>query len=136
RGTHAHIEAALHLRESHRFHPARVKAMHATISPIWQMLCEPAEQKREPRTEIDAKFSLPFTVATALVRGGVGLDDFSREALADPAVLLLASRLGWEVNPAWTFHDSTAGTLTIELDDGRHLRHTLDRPLGHPSHPL
>lgn len=136
RGTHAHIEAALHLRASHGFHPARVKAMHATISPIWQMLCEPAEQKRAPRTEIDAKFSLPFTVATALVRGGVSLDDFSREALADPAVLRLASRLGWEVNPTWTFHDSTAGTLTIELDDGQHLHHTLDRPLGHPSHPL
>lgn len=136
RGTHAHIEAALHLRDRHRIDPARIRSMHATISPIWQMLCEPAAQKREPRAEIDAKFSLPFTVATALVRGRVGLADFATDALRDPAVLALAARLDWEVNPAWTFHDSTAGELALVLDDGTRVAHRLDRPLGHPSNPL
>jgi 2-methylcitrate dehydratase PrpD len=136
RGTHAHIAAAMHLMRTDGISAADVKSVHAVIAPIWQMLCEPPAQKREPRTEIDAKFSLPFTVGLALVRGAVRLEDFGEPAVSDPAILAIAAKLTWEVNPAWTFRDATAGTLVIETHDGRNLRHQVTTPPGHPENPL
>ena len=57
------------------------------------MLAEPVERKRAPETVIDAKFSLFFTVALALVRARVSLDDFDAAALHDADIRALATRV-------------------------------------------
>ena len=49
-----------------------------------RMLIEPMSRKRAPTTAIDAKFSLPFTVATALLHPDVTLEAFEPESLAEP----------------------------------------------------
>ena len=43
------------------------------------IVCEPAAVKRAPRTDYDAKFSLPFTVAAALLEGRVGVSTFDAD---------------------------------------------------------
>lgn len=136
RGTHAHVAAMLHLREHEGLRAADVQSLHAVVAPVWRMLCEPAAQKREPRAVIDAKFSLPFTLALALVRGTLRLQDFSPESLQDPEVLALAAKLTWEVHPAWTFADATRGTLVVRTTAGRRLEHHVDAPPGDPALPL
>lgn len=40
-----------------------------------------------------ARLCLPYLTASVLVRGGIGLGDFTREALDDPAVLAMAARI-------------------------------------------
>src|SRR5690606_27284458 len=90
-------------------------------SRINRMLAEPRAQKQRPATAIDAKFSLPFTVAVALQRGTVTLDDFTAEALQDEATLELAARVNYAVSE--TLPDKGIETLraamTIRMQDGR-----------------
>ena len=50
---------------------------------LQRMLCEPTAQKRAPQTMIDAKFSLPFTVAAALIHDEVTLGSFTPATLSD-----------------------------------------------------
>jgi 2-methylcitrate dehydratase PrpD len=138
RGTHSFIEAALHLKATHKLAVADVKSVTAIGAPMMTMLTEPRAMKIAPRTGIDAKFSVPFTVATALIKDDVTLDDFSDSARGAPAVLRLAERTVFEVDPKAPpgMQAATRGTLRIERADRAIFEHTIDDPRGHPSNPL
>ncbi|HVV94787.1 MAG TPA: MmgE/PrpD family protein [Hyphomicrobiales bacterium] len=136
RGTHAFIEAALWMVESEGVRPDAVAAAEAVISPFFRALCEPPERKRRPATAIDAKFSVPFTVATALGKGRVGLDCFDTAAMADGATLALADRIGHRVETGWNTAEATRGVLNLTTRDGRMLSRSIEAPLGHPDHPM
>lgn len=136
RGTHPFIELALDLAAKHGFDAGDVVTVEAGIDRVQQMLVEPVDRKRTPATVIDAKFSIPFCVALALVRGQVDLDSFSMEALADPALLAMAARVTAQIdsNPGW--QRGTGGRLAIALADGRRVEASCNTALGSPENPL
>ena len=45
------------------------------------------------------KFSTPYCIAAGFVRGNVGLGDFSDEAVRDPAVVALAAKVRYQIDP-------------------------------------
>lgn len=135
RGTHPFIEAALALRERHGLTPDMIEGFVATGGLVQQMLAQPEAQKQSPRTAIDAKFSIPFTTATALVHGRVDLDSFSDAALTEPAVLSVAARSRYELDASATLRDAASGRLAIRLTDGRVLEMAVPHPLGAPQNP-
>ena len=134
RGTHPYIEAAQQLRAHHDIDWRRIARVSAAIGPVQRMLSEPIERKQAPSTVIDAKFSIPFTVATALIAPEVTLDSFSPVTLRDADVRALARRITCD------FHEQgigpTNGALEIVLDDGRRVTAEIPQALGHPSRPL
>jgi 2-methylcitrate dehydratase PrpD len=92
----------------------RIQRIDVTVSPFFSVLCEPPEQKRRPKTAIDAKFSIPFTVAVALGQGDVTLRDFSerlaiRTARLATRCIMPSSRL---------IAQSTRGVLSASLAMG------------------
>lgn len=135
RGTHAFVEAALELRQCHRIAATDIEQVHADVSDMFRVLCEPFDQKCRPVTANDAKFSLPFTAATALTHGQLGLAQFLPAALVDPAVLALSRRFRCEARPP-AAGDALRGSLTVVLRDGQTLTHTVQEPLGGPDRPL
>jgi 2-methylcitrate dehydratase PrpD len=136
RGTHGYIEAVLDLTRKQGLRWTDVAAIHLEGGEVQQMLFEPEGQKKRPATAIDAKFSLPFTVALALVRGRVGLDDFTAESLADPDLLSVAQRVSYERRPDWGRDRAASAALTVTLESGTVLTAQVDTPLGHPDRPL
>ncbi len=136
RGTHAFVEAALSIAREQAIDAERITRIDVTVSPFFAVLCEPPEQKRRPKTAIDAKFSIPFTVAVALGLGDVTLRDFSQERLADPKLHALADKVHHTVEPSWTQAQSTRGVLSVSLADGRRLTREVVDPLGHPLNPM
>lgn len=136
RGTHAFVEAAIALLKENTVQPGQIERIDVTVSPFFALLCTPPEQKRRPKTAIDAKFSIPFTVAIALAYGDVGLRDFSQERLRDPALHALADKIEYSVEPAWQLDQSTRGVLRLTLADGRTFSREIVDPLGHPRHPM
>ena len=133
RGTHAFIESALKVAAGHALDPAVIDAIHLVGAPIHRMLSEPAEQKRRPVTAIDAKFSLPFTVSTALVHREVRLEHFFPHALADSRVLALTPKVSIEINPE---ADSDSGVTTIRTRAGAVFSASVEHALGHPENPI
>lgn len=135
RGTHPFVEAALTLRARHAFQPFEIEHVRASVSDMFKMLCEPFAQKCSPATANDAKFSVPFTTAAALVHGRLGLSEFLPSALRDEEVTSLAQRVRCQVRPP-AQDDALRGTLTVVLRNGRQWEEAVDRPLGDPSRPL
>ncbi len=133
RGTHAFVAAALAVRQEVAGRP--VRSINASGGSANSMLVEPREQKVAPRTAIEAKFSLPFTVATALVKGCLKLADFDESALADHRVLDLARRVHFTVDDV-TMPGSEWGALDVTLESGESLRQTVDCLPGSPALPI
>jgi len=136
RGTHAYIEATLALMSEHAIDADAVERVDTIVSPFFRALSEPPERKRRPQTAIDAKFSIPYTVAVALQDRGVGLDAFQPARLKDPDLLRLADRVDHTIEERWTTREATRGTLHLRLRDGRSYSKSVFAPLGHPDNPM
>jgi 2-methylcitrate dehydratase PrpD len=136
RGTHAYIEIALELRAQHSLAWTDIDSITVETGPVQQMLVTPLQQKQAPQTTIDARFSIPFMTALALVRGRVGLDDLRPESLADPDILALARRVAPALEPAWGMEHAVQGALSLRLKDGRCLSGRLEAPLGSLRAPI
>jgi 2-methylcitrate dehydratase PrpD len=92
-----------------------------------------------PTTPLEARFSGPYIIATALASGRVGLADFTESAVWSPsrrAALELVT-LREDSRPAIGPQSWEGGFAVVDatLADGRHVRSRCDAPRGHPRNP-
>ena len=134
---HPYMDCALRLRERHGLRPERIREIHCrTAAGPLPRLWEPLDAKRRPPNGYAAKFSLPYLLAVILIKGRAGLAEFTDEAVADEAVLALAARASYEVDPSIDYPRQFIGDVTVVLDDGRRLHEHQDRPRGGPDFPM
>jgi len=124
------------LRAAHGFAPEDIAEIVATGGEVQLMLVEPAASKQAPATAIDAKFSIPFTIAAALIDLEVTLDSYDAASLADPRKRGLAAKVRFERHPDWGRERAASGGLAIRLNDGRRLESWIDMAAGHFSQPI
>ena len=133
RHTHAPIDAALVLRgqmgADSGIAEVRISTYQAALT-----LCD----KPDPRTAADAKFSLQFCVASALLHGRVGLAEFSDAALENPDVRGVLPRVRVELDPVREamYPARWSAAVRVTLSDGRTFEAAQDRPKGDPENPL
>src|SRR5262249_58307973 len=85
--THAGIDAALAMREKGLTADEVASAQLAVATSMLHTIGEPLDRKQAPQTAYEAKFSGPYTVASALIGGsglGLGIHDFTDELIRDP----------------------------------------------------
>jgi len=135
---HAYLDCALELRRVHAFAAEDVEAVECRV-PAGQVpiVCEPRPAKLRPRTSYEAQFSLPYSVACALLDGRVGLDTYAAERLAEPARLALAERVVHEIDPDSPFpRGGFPGWVRVRLRDGRTLEARAPDGRGSVARPL
>src|SRR3954463_10086257 len=104
-----------------------------TVHRLW----EPLAAKQIPRNGYAGKFSQPYCIAAGFIRGNVGLSDFSDEAVRDPAVVALAQKVRYRIDPNNPYPDNFTGHIRMTLRDGSvieerqpHMRGGAHEPLG------
>ncbi len=118
--THASIDAAIALGQEERFDPSLIERVTALLpAEVIGTVCEPQGNKKRPKNPYDAQFSIPFLVASALLRGRFTLAELSPEAIRDPEILALADRVQYEIDPDSGFPRCYSGEVCIETKDGR-----------------
>jgi 2-methylcitrate dehydratase PrpD len=100
------------------------------------LVLEPAEQKRMPRSEYEGKFSLQYSVASLLVRGHVGVSDFTDEAIADPEVLAVAAKVRYETRDYPSYPQAFPGGAVVTGADGAVFEADFAHQKGGPENPL
>jgi 2-methylcitrate dehydratase PrpD len=100
------------------------------------LVLEPVEAKLAPRTEYEGKFSLQYATASMLVRGHVGVADFTDEAIADPAVLAVARKVRYETREYPTYPQAFPGGVRVRLAGGEVLEADFPHQQGGPENPL
>lgn len=92
----------------------------------------------QPRTAAEAKFSMRYVVAHALLYGAVRLDAVSASRLEDPAIRELMKRIDVREDAAISaaFPKQRAASVTINLRDGTRETHFQPTRIGDPDAPL
>lgn len=139
---HRAIDALLQLRSELGMSADTVKRVTCRVAPG---AMRPLIHKR-PKTGLEAKFSMEYTLACGILDGGFGLDAFGDEGPSRPEIVDLLPRveaiedprcLGDETEPS----RRSAGTIgfvevTVEMTDGRSGTVRVDTPSGSPEKPL
>jgi len=87
----------------------------------------------KPATELEAKFSMPFCAAAAIVFGHPTIDTFAVDRINDARVQQIVPHVTMTANPAF---DAAAplsqARVTVRLRDGRTLTEHADGARGYP----
>lgn len=129
---HPVLDAALALQQQDGFGAEAVKRIDVTAPPIVRIMANPA-----PENMLSAKFSIPYALAAALVRGETGAPAFYDQRVGDPAVRSLAERVGISSDPDMNMrrYDYPAARVAITLDDGRTLEGSAGAHYGDSHNP-
>lgn len=132
--TFAAIDGAQALQREHGLAVADIDSVRvATYRPALEVAGNP-----DPRTAAEARFSVPFVVASALVHGSVRLAAFAPERLADPAIRALMARIELQVDPQLdaAFPGQRAARVVVRTRDGREFDYLQPNRKGDPEEPL
>jgi 2-methylcitrate dehydratase PrpD len=139
RFTHTAIDAALAVASQPGFDPTVVTRITAGVNQqSYQAVCTPPAIRKQPVTVVQAQFSIPFTVAAALIDRAVGLRHFTAEGLQRPDILALASRVECSLDEAierdWS--RSVSPTALVVQAGNVAFQYRADIPSGHPQVPM
>ena len=129
---HPILDAALALQQREGFKAEAVKRIDVTAPPIVQIMDNPA-----PDNMLSAKFSVPYALAAALVRGDTGAAAFFDEKIGDPALISLAERVEILSDPDMNMrrYDYPSARVVITLNDGRTLEGSSGAHYGDSHNP-
>ena len=132
--TFAAIDGALALQVQHGFSHADIESVHLGV---YRPTLDIAPHV-DPQTADQARFSLHYMVASALVHGSVRLSAYEPARLNDPAMRALMQRITKALDPEVDagFPGRRAARVAITLRDGRHLSHLQPDRKGDPELPL
>ena len=94
--------------------------------------------RTDPINPLAAKFSLPFSIATRIVRDEAGGEAFNQEAVDNPATRSLAKRieLAEEQSFSQRWPQDHPSRVEVVLTSGESLVGQVDRPLGDQPFPM
>lgn len=131
------IDAALELR-GRVGAPDRIESVDIGTFEFGARVMAGDPAKWRPRTRESADHSIPYVVATGLVRGHVRVDDFGEDVLRDPDVLAMLDRIAVHADPecvrAWPATILTK--IVASLADGGTVSARVEFHRGHARNPM
>jgi 2-methylcitrate dehydratase PrpD len=129
--THSAIDAMLILRERHHLTPDKV----AKIESITHDRALAHTDRPDPRSTLDAKFSVQYCVARALISGDVTFEHFEGSNWSDPDVRKILQRI--ETRPHAHkpngMYEHFQGEVIVTTTDGQRFSARVDQPLRGPT---
>jgi 2-methylcitrate dehydratase PrpD len=131
--THPPLDALLDLRQREGLTAESVDRVEVGVDATTPTVLIYAR----PTSGLEAKFSMPFCAAAAIVDGRVGIDTFDAARLSDPRITSVMPRVTMAVDPTL---DPAAPPLTeavvrLSLCDGRVLTQAAHGARGYPARP-
>jgi len=133
-GAHHAIDAMLELCAEHALSADMIETIDALVAPTGLT----AVIHDRPRTGLEGKFSIPYTLAAVLVDGGLTRNSFTDEQVLRPAVQSLIHKVRCheaEGKPL-SVEAPRFAEITVKLRDGRTLNRRCDHTRGSAAVPL
>jgi len=128
--THSAIDAAIVLRERHQLTPDRI----AKIETVTHVPALAHTNRPDPKTDLDAKFSVQYCVARALMHGNVTFDHFSESALKNQELRALLAKVSARTHSQLPkdMSEHYQGVVNVTTIDGQIYSARVDQPLRGP----
>ena len=127
--THPPLDALTEIVRRERFTPDQVAAIDVEVDSMTpRLLIHP-----NPSTGLEAKFSMPFCAAAAVVFPRIGIDTFTPESIGHPDVQALMPRVTLRANATFdTAAPLSQARVTVRMRDGREWSQHADGARGYP----
>jgi len=142
RYTHGPVEAALLMTLERNLRPEDVKEVRVTVGPRDYEIVFGGDgglaSKQEPRSVVDAQFSIPYTVAAAITQRRLFLDDMTEQAIGRPDVIALAKRVVPVIEQSFDSWPADVKPSSVEIAtvSGSICSRRIDYPKGNPRNPV
>ncbi len=129
--THSAIDAMIILKQKYDLTPENV----ARIETVTHERALVHTNRPQPNSTLDAKFSVQYCVARALMHGDVKFDHFEGDTYRDPSVRKLLERVtaSTHAHKAKGMRDHYEGKVRVTTADGRVLEAEVALPLRGPT---
>jgi aconitate decarboxylase len=134
RATHGVLDGVLALMREHRFGADDVARIEAHVPPLTQRLV--GRPAHAGMTANQARLSVPYVVACALLEAGVDVDDFRPDALADTRRLALAERVTVVADDNPDPNALAPVKVSVLLNDGSRHEARVSAVYGSPARPM
>lgn len=139
RYTHSAIDDARKLVKEHNIKPEEITSIDiSTSKQVYNGVCLPLDTRRQPKAVVEAQFSIPFTMASAIVNGTVDLDSFTDANFHNEKILALTAKINPSVNEEIESkygHGCSPSKVTIHTTKGDFTECVI-YPLGSPENPM
>jgi len=135
--THNSIDAALTLTKEYDIKAEEVEKIVVHHGENAFLCGVPREPKVKPRIVVDAQFSIPYTVARAVIQRKVGLGDFTMESISDENVHSMAEKVDLQFVPELTVQRASEPIIMdMHLTGNRTHSKRMDFAKGDPENPM
>ncbi|MBI4190399.1 MAG: MmgE/PrpD family protein [Betaproteobacteria bacterium] len=130
------LDAAIAIATRHRIDPKDVANIQALIQKhAVNIVCEPVASKRRPKNSYAAQFSIPCTVACALIHKKFGLAEL--EHYRDPEILALADKVDYSIDPTPGIPQHyNSGEVIVTMKNGQTFSHREQINRGGADRPM
>ncbi|MDR1573588.1 MAG: MmgE/PrpD family protein [Clostridiales Family XIII bacterium] len=139
RYTHSPIDSTLKIRNTHGVKPEDVeKIVVDVVSMAVRAVVEPKELKYNPNNIAGAQFSLPYTVACAMLFGAVSVEQFTEELLCDKALKAMMDKVEMLHTGKMDKYLPLvfAANVTVRTKDGKEYTELTTSAKGDPETPV
>lgn len=126
---HPSIDAAIQIHNEQHLKPEQIASVAVRGNPLVLELTG----KQTPHTGLEGKFSVYHSVAIALIRGHVGLAEYTDSAVQDPTVVALRQKVKVTTDPAVR---SEEAFMTVKTTDGRTFEKHVEHAIGSLERPM
>jgi 2-methylcitrate dehydratase PrpD len=132
-GTHPTLDALLDVRGREKFTADEVDRIEIDVDPIVPTILI----YERPANALEAKFSMPFCAAAAVVFGSVGIETFDDGRIRDPRVAEMMAKIAMRVDPELGKGAPalTEARVRVHLKNGRVLSQDAHGARGYPERP-
>lgn len=134
-GNHSPITGTMQLMKEHGLTAEDIVHINVEIGDPNLILVEPLNERRNPENAIFGKFSIPFNVASVLVKGNVTIDSYSDALLHDPEIRALTAKIDYTYREDWKTGKATWSIVHMETTKGN-FEVFVQSPFGTPQNPM
>lgn len=114
------------------------KVVVGVLKTGFPIVVDPLETKMNPRTVVDAQFSMPFGAAVAMLYGRAFLDQFTLENVTSKKIRQVMGKINCVSDPdlETEFPRKWKARVTVETTSGQTFTQRIEYPKGDPENPL
>lgn len=137
RHAHAPVDCVLSIRAAEPSIAAEYEKIKQVTVGTYDLAINGHDETEWSNTSA-ARLSIPYCISQAVLKGEVGIDQFTEEATTDTAACTLAKKVRVVEDEAFTaaLPDMRGAQVSIEMEGGKVYNNKVERPLGEPENPL
>jgi 2-methylcitrate dehydratase PrpD len=133
------IDGILKIMREHELKASDIEKVTVGILRTgFPIIAQPKELKYNPKSVVDAQFSMPFGAAVAILYGKATLDEYAPKNINSSRVKQMMARIFCEENPDLEkeFPKKWPASVTLLTKDGQKYAVKIEYPKGDPENPL